>query len=168
MHCEQARLRVSGLVDNELLHGQELAMTCQIESCPDCVLLADDERQIVQHVASDIGTPRSGSPEKLARASSELSVSQPDASGPCTEQLYCSSRWACPASRKLAASTLGKLALSYLPKQIRSRPARRLRPGSVAKAHHVGAIALGSACFGKVRDLRQVPSASGSSTPWSG
>jgi len=70
MHCEEARLLISALVDNELLNDQELAAVEHIESCPDCAWLADDYRQIGQHIARGYRHPPTGLREKI-RASIE-------------------------------------------------------------------------------------------------
>ena len=54
MHCEEARLLVSALVDNELSDDQELAVSEHIESCANCTRLAEDYRQIGLNLASGI------------------------------------------------------------------------------------------------------------------
>src|SRR5215471_15211767 len=65
MHCEGARLLVSAFMDNELSDDQELAMTEHLQSCPDCACLADDYRQIGQHVARGYRPAPAGLTEKI-------------------------------------------------------------------------------------------------------
>src|SRR6516162_5191651 len=65
MHCEEAGLLISALVDNELSDDQELAVVEHIESCPDCAWLADDYRQIGQHVARRYRHAPTGLGEKI-------------------------------------------------------------------------------------------------------
>src|SRR5262245_20643778 len=52
MHCEEARLLVSALLDNELSADQELAVSEHIELCAYCAGLAEDYRQISLNLAS--------------------------------------------------------------------------------------------------------------------